>query len=62
MPWDIRTAYIRFWNENLGGVRGDIAIDAKIIFMWILAEQEEHLWNELHLLNIWAFGKMVIKF
>jgi hypothetical protein len=30
--------------------------------MWILAEQEEHLWNELHLLNIGAFGKMVIKF
>jgi len=59
MPWDIRTANITFWNENL---RRDIDIDGKIIFMWILAEQEEHLWNELHLFSIGAFGKMVITF
>ena len=59
MPWDIRTAYITFWNENL---RGDIDVDGKIIFMWILVEQDEHLWNELHLLNIGAFGKMIKKF
>jgi hypothetical protein len=59
MPWDIRTAYIRFWNENL---RGNIDKDGKIIFMWISAEREEHLWNEQHLLSIGAFGKMVIKF
>ena len=54
MPWDIRTAYITFWNENLRGDI-DIDIDGKIIFTWISAEREEHLWNELHLLNIGAF-------
>jgi len=30
--------------------------------MGISVEQEEHLWNELHLLSIGAFGKMVIQF
>jgi hypothetical protein len=43
-------------------LRGDIDKDGKIIFLWISAEQEEHLWNELHLLSVGAFGKTVIKF
>jgi hypothetical protein len=30
MTWDVRTAYITFWNEN---PRGDIDIDGKVIFM-----------------------------
>jgi len=54
MHWDIRTAYVTFWNENL---RENIDIDGKIIFMWILAEQEEHLCNELRLFSIWGFGE-----
>jgi hypothetical protein len=56
---DVITAYITFWNEYC---RGDLDIDRRMIFMWILEKQDENLWTELSLVSVGAFVNVVVKF